>query len=114
LKYRDDWKVIDSPSVLKTRSVLLPAIKPDVALLHAPMAVTASAMSGSAAARARRQWAHRRGEDRSNRGKIYDGNLLDDTDVRGRHASGFYVESIVVAERGAWPPWACRIFTVGR
>src|SRR5579864_4305270 len=38
LKYRDDWKVIDSPFGNADPIVLLPAIKPDVALLHAPMA----------------------------------------------------------------------------
>ena len=38
LKYRDDWKVIDSPFGNADPIVLLPAIKPDVALMHAPMA----------------------------------------------------------------------------
>src|ERR1051326_5453054 len=38
LRYRDDWKVIDSPFGNSDPIVLLPAIKPDVALLHAPMA----------------------------------------------------------------------------
>ena len=38
LKYRDDWKVIDSPFGNDDPIVLLPAIKPDVALFHAPMA----------------------------------------------------------------------------
>ncbi len=38
LKYRDDWKVIDSPFGDNDQIVLLPAIKPDVALIHAPMA----------------------------------------------------------------------------
>ena len=38
LKYRDDWKVIDSPFGESDQIVLLPAIKPDVALIHAPMA----------------------------------------------------------------------------
>src|SRR5437879_4895755 len=38
LKYRDDWKVIDSPFANGDPIVLLPAIKPDVALIHAPMA----------------------------------------------------------------------------
>jgi len=38
LKYRDDWKVIDSPFGNSDPIVLLPAINPDVALFHAPMA----------------------------------------------------------------------------
>src|SRR6478735_10923318 len=38
LKYRGDWKVIDNPFGNSDPIVLLPAIKPDVALIHAPMA----------------------------------------------------------------------------
>src|SRR5499427_5129303 len=41
LKYRDDWKVIESPFASGDPIVLLPAIKPDLALIHAPMAGTA-------------------------------------------------------------------------
>src|SRR5271154_2839844 len=37
LKYRADWKVIDSPFDNEDPIVLLPAIKPDVALIHAAM-----------------------------------------------------------------------------
>ena len=38
LKHRPDWKVIDNPFGNDDPIVLLPAIKPDVALFHAPMA----------------------------------------------------------------------------
>src|SRR5215510_12845441 len=38
LRYRDDWKVIANPFGDNDPIVLLPAIKPDVALIHAPMA----------------------------------------------------------------------------
>ena len=38
LKNRPDWKVIDNPFGDDDPIVLLPAIKPDVALFHAPMA----------------------------------------------------------------------------
>ena len=38
LKYRDDWKVVDSPFGNNDPIVLLPALRPDVALFHAPMA----------------------------------------------------------------------------
>jgi len=34
---------------------------------------------------------------------IYDGNLLDDPTLAAGTLPGFYVESIAVAERGAWP-----------
>src|SRR5216684_4247994 len=38
LAYRDDWKVIDNPFGNNDPTVLLPAIKPDVALFHVPLA----------------------------------------------------------------------------
>src|SRR5215467_13696571 len=38
LNVRPDWKVIDNPFGNDDPIVLLPAIKPDVALIHAPMA----------------------------------------------------------------------------
>src|SRR6185437_4790627 len=38
LKHRADWKVIDNPFDDDDPIVLLPAIKPDVTLFHAPMA----------------------------------------------------------------------------
>src|SRR6266550_6473624 len=38
LKNRPDWKVVDNPFGSDDPIVLLPAIRPDVALFHAPMA----------------------------------------------------------------------------
>jgi len=39
LKYRDDWRVISNPFKQKDEPiVLLPAIQPDIALIHAPLA----------------------------------------------------------------------------
>src|SRR6266498_2216591 len=38
LAHRPDWRVIDNPFADDDPIVLLPAIKPDVALFHAPMA----------------------------------------------------------------------------
>src|SRR6478672_11153384 len=38
LKHRPDWKVIDNPFDDNDPIVLLPAIQPDVALFHAPLA----------------------------------------------------------------------------
>src|SRR5712691_10352892 len=38
LAHRPDWKVVDNPVATEDPIVLLPAIKPDVALFHAPMA----------------------------------------------------------------------------
>lgn len=40
LRHRPDWKVIDNPFGVNDPIVLLPAIRPDVALFHAPLADT--------------------------------------------------------------------------
>ena len=102
LKYRDDWKVIDSPFGSDDPIVLLPAIKPDVALLHAPMA---DRLGNVWIGRQRElaTMAHAAAKTVVTVEKIYDGNLLDDPTLAAGTLPGFYVESIAVAERGAWP-----------
>jgi glutaconate CoA-transferase subunit A len=107
LKYRDDWKVIESPfgqdsSGQADPIVLLPAIKPDVALLHAPMADR----HGNVWIGRQRElatMAHAAAKTVVTVEKIHDGNLLDDPVLAAGTLPGFYVESVAVAERGAWP-----------
>jgi len=102
LKYRDDWKVIDSPFGNSDPIVLLPAIKPDVALLHAPMADR----FGNVWIGRQRElatMAHAAEKTVVTVEKIHDGNLLDDPVLAAGTLPGFYVESIAVAERGCWP-----------
>jgi glutaconate CoA-transferase, subunit A len=102
LKYRDDWKVIDSPFGNDDPIVLLPAIKPDVALLHAPMADR----FGNVWIGRQRElatMAHAAVKTVATVEKITDGNLLDDPVLAAGTLPGFYVESVAVAERGCWP-----------
>ncbi len=102
LKYRADWKVIDSPFGNSDPIVLLPAIKPDVALFHAPMADR----FGNVWIGRQRElatMAHAATKTITTVEKIHDGNLLDDPVFAAGTLPGFYVESIAVAERGAWP-----------
>jgi glutaconate CoA-transferase subunit A len=102
LKYRDDWKVIDSPFANSDPIVLLPAIKPDVALFHAPMADR----FGNVWIGRQRElatMAHAAEKTIATVEKIHDGNLLDDPVLTAGTLPGFYVESIALAERGAWP-----------
>src|SRR6478752_6136254 len=77
LKYRDDWKVVDSPFGNDDPIVLLPAIKPDVALFHAPMA---DRLGNVWIGRQRElaTMAHAAVKTVVTVEKIYDGNLLDD------------------------------------
>lgn len=102
LKYRNDWKTIDSPFGEGERIVLLPAIKPDVALIHAP---TADRFGNVWIGRQRElaTMAHAAAKTVATVEKIHDGNLLDDPVLAAGTLPGFYVDAVAVAERGAWP-----------
>jgi glutaconate CoA-transferase subunit A len=102
LKYRDDWKAIDSPFGDNDPIVLLPAIKPDVALFHAPMADR----NGNVWIGRQRElatMAHAAAKTVVTVEKLYDGDLLADALLAAGTLPGFYVDSIAAAERGAWP-----------
>jgi glutaconate CoA-transferase subunit A len=102
LKYRPDWKVVDNPLAENDPIVLLPAIKPDVALIHAPLADRA----GNVWIGRQRElvtMAHAAARTIVTVEKVQDANLLDDPVCAAGTLPGFYVETIAVAERGAWP-----------
>jgi glutaconate CoA-transferase subunit A len=106
LKRRPDWKVVDNPfedgDETPDPIVLLPAIKPDVALFHAPMADR----EGNVWIGRQRElvtMAHASEKTIVTVEKIVDGNLLTDKTLAAGTLPGFYVESIAVAERGCWP-----------
>jgi glutaconate CoA-transferase subunit A len=102
LKYRDDWKVIDSPFGGDDPIVLLPALKPDVALFHAPMADR----FGNVWIGRQRElatMAHAAARTVATVEKIVDNDLLADPMTAAGTLPGFYVEKVAVAERGAWP-----------
>jgi glutaconate CoA-transferase, subunit A len=102
LLHRPDWRVIDNPFGDDDPIVLLPALNPDVVLMHAPMAD-----------RAGNVWIGRQRElaTMAHAGKrtvvtverLVDGNLLDDPVLAAGTLPGFYVETIAVAENGCWP-----------
>ena len=102
LKYRTDWKVIDNPFGDDDPIVLLPAIKPDVALIHAPMADRAGNV-WIGRQRELATMAHAAARTVVTVEKIQDRNLLDDPVTAAGTLPGFYIEAIAVAERGAWP-----------
>jgi len=102
LARRPDWRVIDSPFGNDDPIVLLPAIRPDVALLHAPMADR----NGNVWIGAQGElltMAHAADKTVATVEKIVDDDLLDDPVLRAGTLPGFYVEAIAVAPRGAWP-----------
>ena len=102
LAHRPDWKTIDNPFDSNDPIVLLPAITPDVALFHAPMADRA----GNVWIGRQRElvtMAHAAEKTVVTVEKIHDGNLLDDPTLAAGTLPGFYVETVAVAERGGWP-----------
>ena len=102
LRVRPDWKVIDNPFEDEDPIVLLPAIKPDVALFHAPMADR----EGNVWIGRQRElvtMAHAAERTIVTVEKIHDGNLLADKTLAAGALPGFYVEQIAVVERGCWP-----------
>jgi glutaconate CoA-transferase subunit A len=106
LKRRPDWKVVDNPFEDEDDTpdpiVLLPAIKPDIALFHAPMADR----DGNVWIGRQRElvtMAHASERTIVTVEKIVDGNLLADRTLAAGTLPGFYVEHIAVAERGCWP-----------
>jgi glutaconate CoA-transferase subunit A len=102
LTHRPDWKIIDNPFANNDPIVLLPALKPDVALLHAPMADRA----GNVFIGIQREFvamAHAAKKTVVTVEKIHDGDLLRDPLLAAGTLPGFYVEAVAVEPRGAWP-----------
>ena len=107
LKRRPDWKVIDNPFGQDSSNeadpiVLLPAIRPNVALLHAPIADR----DGNVWIGRQRElvtMAHAAEKTVVTVEKLHGGNLLDDPTLAAGTLPRFYVETVVVVPRGAWP-----------
>src|SRR6476646_1075590 len=102
LNHRPDWKVVDNPFDENDPIVLLPAIKPDVTLFHAPMADR----NGNVWIGRQRElvtMAHASERTVVTVEKLHDGNLLEDKTLAAGTLPGFYVDQVAVVERGAWP-----------
>jgi len=102
LSHRPDWKVIDNPFGHDDPIVLLPALRPDVALFHAPFADRA----GNVFIGTQRElvvMAHAAKATVVTVERLYDGDLLRDPVLAAGTLPGFYVEAVAVVQRGAWP-----------
>jgi glutaconate CoA-transferase, subunit A len=102
LTHRDDWKVIDNPFGNDDPIVLLPAIRPDVALFHAPLADREGNV-WVGRDRELAMMAHAAAKTVVTVEKIQEGNLFDDPWLAAGAVGGFYIERIALAPRGAWP-----------
>jgi glutaconate CoA-transferase, subunit A len=102
LEQREDWRAIENPFGDNDPIVLLPALKPDVALFHAPMA---DKLGNVWVGRQREliTMAHAAAKTVVTVETMHDGNLLDDPVLAAGALPGFYVTAVALAPRGAWP-----------
>jgi glutaconate CoA-transferase, subunit A len=99
---RPEWRVIDNPYGRDDPIVVIPALKADVALFHAPLADR----EGNVWVGAERElalMAHAAEKTIVTVEEIRDGSLFDDPVLAAGTLGGFYIETIAVALRGAWP-----------
>jgi glutaconate CoA-transferase subunit A len=102
LAHRPDWKVTDNPFARGDPIVLLPALRPDFALFHTPLADR----HGNVFVGRQRElmtMAHAAGHTLVTVEEITDDNLLEDPARAGSVLPSIYVDAIAVAVRGAWP-----------
>jgi len=102
LKNRPDWRVMDNPFGTRDPIVLLPALRPDVALFHAVMADR----QGNVWIGRRRElmtMAHAARTSLVTVERVYDGDLLQDETLAAGTLPGLYVGAFALAPRGAWP-----------
>jgi glutaconate CoA-transferase, subunit A len=102
LRVRTDWKVIDSPVGEPGKVVVVPAIKPDIALFHAPEADRAGNIR-IGRHRELAAMAYAAGRTLVTVERIVDRDLLETEDSAAGVLPSLYVEAAAVAERGAWP-----------
>jgi glutaconate CoA-transferase subunit A len=100
--HRPDWKVIDNPFGDDDPIVLLPALKPDVALFHAPLA-DRDGNIWIGRDRELATMAHAAKKTVVTVEKFHDGNLFDDPRLAAGALGGFYIETVAVVAHGAWP-----------
>ncbi|MAM67781.1 MAG: CoA-transferase [Pseudomonadota bacterium] len=100
---RDDWMTIDNPLADSGDPiVLLPAVKPDVALFHARY----GDRYGNVWVGARRECvllAHASASTLVTVEEIWDGNLMDDDRMLAGTIPPIYVDTVAHAPQGAWP-----------
>jgi len=103
LAHRPDWKVIDNPFAPPGDPiVLLPALMPDVACVHAVMADR----NGNIYVGRRREIAtisHAAKRTLATVERVVDADFLQDERLAPGTIAATYIEAVAIAERGAWP-----------
>jgi glutaconate CoA-transferase subunit A len=102
VRHRPDWRVIDNPFGANDPILLVPAIRPDVALFHAALADRC----GNVWIGVRRElmrMAHAAGTTLVSVEETTDADLLADDRTAAGTIPALYVSAIADARRGAWP-----------
>ena len=103
VKSRDDWRVIEDPLEQGDGPVvLLPAIKPDVAIFHSPRADK----NGNVWIGRRRElmtMAHASKKTLVTVEEVENKDFLEDEQLAAGTLPAMYVQAIAIAEKGAWP-----------
>jgi glutaconate CoA-transferase subunit A len=102
LRERPDWRIIDNPFGSNDPIVLLPAIRPDVALFHAPLADR----RGNVWVGRRRDLftlAHASAKSVATVERLHDGDLLADETLAAATIPSLYIAAAAVAPKGAAP-----------
>ncbi len=108
VRYRPDWIVQNNPFADDDPIVLLPAIRPDVALFHAPLADT----DGNVWVGIRRElmtMAHAAESTLVTVEEVISDSLLADERTAAGVIPSMYIHGVSVVEKGAWPVglWGC-------
>jgi glutaconate CoA-transferase, subunit A len=102
VRHRRDWQVINNPFAGDDPILVVPAIRPDVALFHAALADRA----GNVWIGVRRElmrMAHAAKTTLATAEEITDDDLLADDRTAAGTTPALYVAAIAQARRGAWP-----------
>jgi glutaconate CoA-transferase, subunit A len=102
LEHRDDWRVLENPFCAGDAIVVLPALRPDVALFHAPRADR----HGNVWIGVRRElmlMAHAARYTLVTVEEVRDDDLLADEAYAAGTIPALYVSAIAEASNGAWP-----------
>lgn len=100
--HREEFKVINNPFDDNDPIIAVKAIRPDFALIHAPLADR----HGNVWVGRHRPliiMAHAARQTLATVEDIYDGNLLEDPTYGPATLSSMYVSAITLAKKGAWP-----------
>jgi glutaconate CoA-transferase, subunit A len=100
--HRPDWKVIDNPFGHDDPIVILPAIRPDVALFHAALADRQGNV-WIGRDRELATMAHAAASTVVTVEKIQEENLFDDPRLAAGALGAFYIDRVALAPQGAWP-----------